>query len=52
MIANRINSQTTAVKLAPNPDGYNFRDFFEISFPLTLILFALVMIILPVFWSL
>ena len=38
--------------LVMSPGSYNFRDFFKIGFPLTIILFALVMLILPVFWSL
>jgi di/tricarboxylate transporter len=35
-----------------SPGGYNFRDFFKIGFPLTVILFVLVMLILPSVWSL
>jgi di/tricarboxylate transporter len=38
--------------LVMSPGGYNFRDFFKIGFPLTIILFVLVMIILPIVWSL
>ena len=34
------------------PGGYRFKDFFRVGFPLTLILFALVMVLLPRFWPL
>jgi di/tricarboxylate transporter len=34
------------------PGGYRFRDFFKVGLPLTIILFALVMFLLPQFWPL
>ena len=37
--------------LVMSPGGYNFRDFMRIGIPLTLILFAVVMIILPFVWQ-
>ncbi len=38
--------------LVMSPGGYNFRDFVKIGLPLTIILFIVVMIILPIFWQL
>ncbi|MGI9056752.1 MAG: SLC13 family permease [Pyrinomonadaceae bacterium] len=38
--------------LVMSPGGYNFRDFVKIGLPLTVILFIVVMIILPIFWQL
>jgi di/tricarboxylate transporter len=38
--------------LVMSPGGYNFRDFIKIGLPLTIILFFVVMIILPVIWQL
>ncbi len=38
--------------LVMSPGGYNFRDFVRIGVPLTIILFFVVMIFLPVFWKL
>ena len=32
--------------------GYRFRDYFRVGLPLTLLLFVLIMILLPVFWPL
>ncbi len=32
------------------PGGYNFRDFFKVGLPLTILLFILVLFLLPVFW--
>jgi di/tricarboxylate transporter len=37
--------------LVMSPGGYNFRDFVKIGFPLVLILFIVIMIILPIFWK-
>jgi di/tricarboxylate transporter len=34
------------------PGGYKFRDFVRVGLPLSLLLFALVMLLLPVFWPL
>ncbi|MBX7174536.1 MAG: SLC13 family permease [Pyrinomonadaceae bacterium] len=36
--------------LVMSPGGYNFRDFMKIGFPLTIILFVVMMIFLPLFW--
>jgi di/tricarboxylate transporter len=38
--------------LVMSPGGYNFRDYVKVGLPLTVILFFVVMIALPVFWSL
>ena len=38
--------------LVMSPGGYNFRDFVKIGLPLTIILFIVVMIILPIVWQL
>ena len=38
--------------LVMSPGGYNFRDFIKIGFPLTVILFFVVMIVLPIVWQL
>jgi len=34
-----------------SPGGYNFRDFMKIGLPLTLILFLVIMIVLPIAWQ-
>ncbi len=38
--------------LVMSPGGYNFRDYVKIGLPLTVILFVVVMIFLPLFWTL
>ena len=38
--------------LVMSPGGYNFRDFMKIGLPLTVILFVVVMIVLPLVWGL
>ena len=38
--------------LVMSPGGYSFRDFMKIGLPLTLILFIVVMIVLPLVWHL
>jgi di/tricarboxylate transporter len=38
--------------LVMSPGGYNFRDFVKIGLPLTVILFIVVMIVLPLAWKL
>ncbi|MEP6901678.1 MAG: SLC13 family permease [Actinomycetota bacterium] len=38
--------------LVMSPGGYNFRDFVKIGLPLTIILFIVAMIFLPLFWRL
>ena len=38
--------------LVMSPGGYNFRDFMKIGLPLTVILFFVVMIVLPIVWQL
>ena len=38
--------------LVMSPGGYSFRDYFKVGLPLTAILFVVVMIVLPIFWSL
>ena len=38
--------------LVMSPGGYNFRDYMKVGFPLVVILFIVVMIFLPLFWSL
>ena len=37
--------------LVMSPGGYNFRDFMKIGLPLTVILFIVVMIVLPLVWQ-
>jgi di/tricarboxylate transporter len=36
--------------LMMGPGGYRFKDFFKVGMPLTILLFILVMLILPIFW--
>jgi di/tricarboxylate transporter len=38
--------------LVMGPGGYRFRDYVKVGLPLTLLLFATVMLLLPVFWPL
>lgn len=38
--------------LMMGPGGYRFKDFFKVGFPLTVILFAVVLVLLPIFWPL
>jgi di/tricarboxylate transporter len=38
--------------LVMSPGGYKFRDFVKVGLPMTLILFVVVMIFLPIFWPL
>ena len=38
--------------LVMSPGGYSFRDFFKVGLPLTVILFVVVMIVLPIYWAL
>lgn len=38
--------------LVMSPGGYNFRDYGKVGLPLVIILFVVVMIFLPLFWSL
>lgn len=38
--------------LVVSPGGYKFRDFAKVGLPMTLILFLVVMIFLPIFWPL
>ncbi len=38
--------------LVMSPGGYNFRDFMKIGFPLTVLMFVVVMVFLPIFWPL
>jgi di/tricarboxylate transporter len=38
--------------LMMGPGGYRFRDFFKVGLPLTLLLFAVAMVILPIVWPL
>jgi di/tricarboxylate transporter len=38
--------------LVMSPGGYNFRDYLKIGLPLTIILFIVAMILLPVYWKL
>ena len=38
--------------LVMSPGGYNFRDYFKVGLPLTIILFVVVMLVLPIFWAL
>lgn len=36
--------------LVMSPGGYNFRDFVKVGLPLTIILFLVVMLLMPIFW--
>ncbi len=38
--------------LVMSPGGYNFRDYMKVGVPLSIILFVVVMIFLPIFWRL
>ena len=38
--------------LVMGPGGYNFRDFLKVGVPLTIIMFVVVMLVLPLFWKL
>ena len=38
--------------LVMSPGGYNFKDYLKVGIPLTVILFVVVMIFLPIFWPL
>jgi len=38
--------------LMMGPGGYRFRDFFKVGLPLTVLLFIVVLVILPIFWPL
>jgi di/tricarboxylate transporter len=38
--------------LVMGPGGYRFRDYFKVGLPLTLLLFALIVVLLPVIWRL
>src|SRR5690606_2809757 len=35
-----------------SPGGYNFRDFAKVGLPLTVILFVVIMVVLPMVWPL
>lgn len=34
------------------PGGYTFKDFFKVGLPLTILLFLVIMLVLPIFWPL
>lgn len=38
--------------LMMGPGGYRFQDFFKVGLPLTALLFIVVLVVLPIFWSL
>jgi di/tricarboxylate transporter len=38
--------------LVMGPGGYRFRDYFKVGLPLTLLLLAVIIVLLPVFWPL
>jgi di/tricarboxylate transporter len=38
--------------LMMGPGGYRFKDFFKVGLPLTLLLFAAILFLLPIFWPL
>jgi di/tricarboxylate transporter len=38
--------------LMMGPGGYRFRDFFKVGLPLTVLLFIVVLVLLPIFWPL
>jgi di/tricarboxylate transporter len=35
-----------------SPGGYKFRDYVKVGLPMTVMLFIVVMIVLPIFWPL
>jgi di/tricarboxylate transporter len=38
--------------LVMGPGGYHFRDYIKVGLPLTIILYILILLLLPVFWPL
>jgi di/tricarboxylate transporter len=38
--------------LVMTPGGYRFKDYLRVGLPLTIILFILLLVLLPVFWPL
>jgi di/tricarboxylate transporter len=38
--------------LMMGPGGYRFKDFFKVGLPLTILLFVIVIVLLPIFWPL
>ncbi len=38
--------------LVMGPGGYRFRDYLRVGWPLTLVLLAVIMLLLPIFWPL
>ena len=36
--------------LMMGPGGYSFKDFFKVGLPLTILLFIVIMIVLPIVW--
>jgi di/tricarboxylate transporter len=38
--------------LVMGPGGYSFRDYFKVGLPLTLLLFVMIVLLLPLFWPL
>jgi di/tricarboxylate transporter len=38
--------------LVMGPGGYHFRDYFKVGWPLAILIFGIVMLLLPVFWPL
>ncbi len=38
--------------LMMGPGGYRFQDFFKVGLPLTVLLFIVVLVTLPIFWPL
>ena len=38
--------------LMMGPGGYSFKDFFKVGLPLTVLLFFVILIVLPIFWPL
>ena len=38
--------------LVMGPGGYRFRDYLKVGWPLTMLIFGIVMLLLPVFWPL
>ncbi len=38
--------------LVMGPGGYRFRDYLKVGWPLTLLIFGVVLVLLPVFWPL
>jgi len=51
LLSDRVRPDLVA-RLVMGPGGYQFRDYVRVGLPLTVILFIIVILLLPVFWPL